>query len=225
MTTDEIREKLNSKKSADRKRGAKEIGKLKIYELVEELYLKYLTEKADTRTWETQCEMIKALGNVDFKKAIPEMEQIVQKNLPHDMITSVSATTYVQLKRSSINDASVVVELLETGSVSVICGAHLALAIDKMIPEEHDIKKILSLSKDINKHKDRIGLEYGLIDSRIYLAIACANWNIELTRDFLNHCIETAYNINSFGKPVINQNLIDVCQNSLKGKFSKAYLS
>ena len=62
------------------------------------------------------------------------------------------------------------------------------------------------------------------MDSRQYLAIACANWNVELTKDFLNHCINTASNINSFGKPVINQNLIDVCQNSLKGKFSKSYL-
>ena len=81
-----------------------------------------------------------------------------------------------------------------------------------------------TLAKDINKHKDRLGHEYGLVDSRKYLAIACANWDIELTRDFLNHCIDTASNISSFGKPVINQSLIEVCQNSLKGKFSKAYL-
>jgi len=37
MTTDEILEKLNSKKSADRRRGAKEIGKVKIVQLGEEL--------------------------------------------------------------------------------------------------------------------------------------------------------------------------------------------
>jgi len=80
------------------------------------------------------------------------------------------------------------------------------------------------LCKDINKHKDRIGQEYGLTDSRKYLALACANWDIELTKEFLNHCINTAVENNSFGKPVVNQNLIDICQNSLKGKFSKGYL-
>ncbi|MFP3599209.1 hypothetical protein [Chryseobacterium sp. SIMBA_029] len=224
MTIDEIIEKLNSKKSADRRRGAKEIGKLKIVQLGEELYQKYVIEKLDKRTWETQYEMIKALGSIEFKKAIEEIEQIVRTNIPHDMITMASGTTYVQLKRKSIHDAAPVLELLEFGSISVIDGALLALAIDQMKPNENEIRKILSYCKDINKHKDRIGHEFGLIDSRQYLAIACANWDIELTKDFLNHCIDTAYDINSFGKPVINQNLIDVCKNSLKGKFSKAYL-
>jgi hypothetical protein len=168
--------------------------------------------------------MIKALGSIDFKKAINEVEQIVQTNIPHDMMTVVSATTFVQLKRKSINDGSPVLELLEFGSVSVIHGALLALAIDQMKPDENEVRKILSYCRDINKHKDRIGHEFGFMDSRQYLAIACANWDIELTKDFLNHCIDTALDINSFGKPVINQNLIDVCQNSLLGKFSKAYL-
>jgi hypothetical protein len=224
MTTDEILEKLNSKKSADRRRGAKEIGKVKIVQLGEELYQKYLIEKLDKRTWETQCEMIKALGSIDFKKAINEIEQIVRTNIPHDMITIVSATSFVQLKRKTIYDGSPVLELLEFGSVSVIHGALLALAIDQMKPEENEIRKILSICTDINKHKDRIGHEFGLMDSRQYLAIACANWDKELIKNFLTHCIETASNISSFGKPVINQGLIDVCQNALKGKFSKAYL-
>jgi hypothetical protein len=224
MTTDEILEKLNSKKSTDRRRGAKEIGKVKIVELGEELYEKYLIERLDKRTWETQCEMIKALGSIDFRKAINEIEQIVRTNIPHDTITIVAGTTYVQLKRKSINDGSPVLELLDFGSVSVVHGALLALAIDQMKPDENEIRNILSLCKDMNKHKDRTGHEFGLMDSRQYLAIACANWDIELTRDFLNHCMDTASDMGRFGKPVINQNLIAVCQNSLKGKFSKAYL-
>jgi hypothetical protein len=224
MTTEEILAKLNSKKSADRRRGAKEIGKLKLSAFGEELYKKYLIERLDERTWETQCEMIKALGSIDFRKAINEIELIVRANIPRDTITSVAATTYVQLKRKSINDGSAVLELLDFGSVSLIHGALLALAIDQMKPDENEIRNILSLCKDIHKHKDRIGYEFGLMDSRQYLAIACANWDLELTRDFLNYCIGTASDISSFGKPVTNQALIDVCQNSLKGKFSKAYL-
>jgi hypothetical protein len=221
MTTDEIIEKLNSKKSPDRRRGAKEIGKLKIHDLGKELYQKYLIEKLDSRTWETQYEMIKALGNINYKNAFSEIEQIVQKNIPHDMITIAAGTAYVQLKRKSINDGNPVLELLVFGSVSLIHGAFLALAVDQMIPGNDEIKKILSLSKDINKHKDRIGHEYGLVDSRRYLAIACANWKTELTKDFLNHCIATAYDISRFDTPVLNQGLVDVCQNSLKENLVK----
>lgn len=224
MTIDEIKEKLTSKKSADRKRGAKEIGKIKAVELGDFLFEKYLIERNDTRTWETQCEMIKALGLLNYTNAISEIELIVKNNIPHDMITTEATIAFVRLKRKNINDGKPVLELLKFGSVSVICGALEVLAIDQMLPDDETIKDILLLSWDINKHKDRVGYEYGLIDSRKYLAIACANWSIELTRDFLNHCIETACEINSFGKSVQDDNLIAVCQNSLKGKFSKSYL-
>jgi hypothetical protein len=68
--------------------------------------------------------------------------------------------------------------------------------------------------------------ESGLTDSRKYLAIACANWDKRLTENFLNHCIETSKHINKFNnKKVSDENLVAVCKNSLKGKYSKAYLS
>ncbi len=94
-----------------------------------------------------------------------------------------------------------------------------------MLPNEKEIKEIIFLCENINKHRDRIGQEYGLIDSRIYLAIACSNWEPKLTKDFLNYCIDTAFNSDILGKPSPNQKLIEVCKNSLKGKFSKRHLS
>jgi hypothetical protein len=224
MTLEEIKAKLFSKKSADRRRAAKEIGKSKIYELADDLYQRYLDEIKDNRTWETQCEMIKALGILNYKQAIEQIEIIVNQNTPHDTITIFAATTYVQLTRESINDAKPILDLFKFGSVSVIHGAVLTLAVDKMTPNPEEIKEILHFCRDINKHKDRIGHEYGLMDVRRYVAIACANWDKTLTIDFLNHCIDTCYEMNSFNRPMKNVGLVEVCQNSLKGKFSKAYL-
>lgn len=223
MTIEEITEKLNSKKSSDRKRAAKEIGKLRLSELGINLYQSYLREKNDKRTWETQTEMVRSFGLIEFKEALVEIERIVKENLPHNMITMAAATTYVQLKRESINDAKPVIELLKFGSVSVIDGALLSLAVDRMMPTNDEIEEIIKRSWDINNHPDRIGYEFGLVDSRIYLALACAHWALDLTADFLNHCIETAVDINRFNKPVENLQLIAVCENSLKGKFSKGY--
>jgi hypothetical protein len=224
MTKEDILTKLQSKKNIDRRRAAKAIGKLKLPEFGEKLYAAYLKEKQDKRTWETQTEMIKSLGLIDHKEAISDVETIVNKNEPHDLITHAAATSFIQLKRDSINDGNVVIDLLSTGSVSVISGALLCLPLDRMIPNEDEIERIIKLSWDINKHPDRIGHEFGLIDSRIYLALACSDWHINLTKDFLNHCINTAFNINRFDKPIENTNLITVCKNSLKGKFSKGYL-
>lgn len=224
MTTEEIKLKLESKKSADRRRASKEIGKLKITDIGNELYNAYLKEKKDDRTWETQSEMIKSLGIIDYKALLSDLEEIVNSNIPHDAITSAAATSYVQLKRESTNDAKPILDLLNFGSVSVISGALFALPIDRMVPPDNEIKSIINKCWDINKHPDRVGYEFGLIDSRIYLALACADWNLSLTKDFLNHCIETAFDISRFDKPVQNTNLIAVCTNSLKGKFSKGYL-
>jgi hypothetical protein len=220
MTVDEIKEKLLSKKSADRLSAAKRISKERIFELADQLFAAYTKEKQDKRTWEPQSEMVKALGVLDYKPAFPDIEKIVRQNIPHDMITMNAATAFVQLKRKDIHDAQPVIELLDFGSTSVIAGALKALAIDKMLPPKKEIEEILQICWDINKHKDRIGHEFGLIDPRIYLAVACASWNLELTKEFLNHCIETAFNISRFDKPVENVQLVEVCKKSLKGKYS-----
>ena len=218
MTNNEIREKLFSKKSADRRRAAKEIGKNNITELGDDLYNKYLEEINDKRTWETQCEMIKSLGIINYKKSFEVIEKIVKQNIPHDMITGCASTAYVQLKRESLNDGKPVLELLNFGALSVIIGALEALAYDKMIPDDETIEKIIKICWDLHKHKDRIE---GSGDGRKYLAIACANWDKKLTEGILNHYIETAYYFDGITK---NDNLIAVCENSLKGKYSKSYL-
>jgi hypothetical protein len=219
MTNDEIREKLFSKKSPDRRRAAKEIGKNKIVEFSDDLYNQYVKERNDKRTWETQCEMIRTLGNLNYRKANNIFEEIVKQNKTHDAITGNATTAYVRLSRKSINDGELVLELIKIGGFSVRGGALWALMIDKMIPSEEIIKELLVLCKD--RHKD---FECGYGDDRKYLAIACANWNIELTKDFLNHCIETAFYYDDFKEEVTDTNLIEVCKNSLKGKYSKAYI-
>ncbi|MDR1284818.1 MAG: hypothetical protein LBJ88_01295 [Campylobacteraceae bacterium] len=210
MTIDETREKLNSKKSSERRRAVIEIGKNKMAELGEELYQKYLEERKDKRTWETQCEMVKALGVIDFKKALEIIEEIVKQNIPHDMITINAALSYVRLKRQSLQDGNLVVELLKFGNFSVIEGAVMALAYDQMKPDNESAEKIIKLSWDWRNEKG-----YG--DNRKYVAIACWNWDKKLTESFLNHCIETA--------DQYDNNLKEICQNSLKGKYSKSYLS
>ena len=224
MNIDETKEKLVSKKSKDRRRAAKEIEKNKLADLADILYQAYKKEVNDKRTWETQVAMITALGVINYKEALADIETIVRENAPLDAITSAAATSFVQLSRKSIEDAAPVIELLRFGSVSVISGALKSLAVDQMQAPINEMKEIIKVSWDINKHKDRIGHEFGLIDSRIYIALACWNWAKEETTPFLNHCIDTAYNISRFDKPVKNTNLINVCTNSLAGKISKGYL-
>lgn len=212
MTTEEIKTKLYSTKSTDRKRAAKEIGKLKLTDFADDLYHAYLKEAKDKRTWETQVEMILALGLLDYKNALPEIEQIVRTNVPNDMITYAAAQSYVRLKRKSLTDASPAIELLQFGRLSTVDGCLNPLGYDKMQPDENQIKELIKLSWDLHKHKDRLGHESGYCDPRYGLAAACAGWDRQLTKDFLEHC---------FGTADRDTPLKYVSENSLKGKYVK----
>lgn len=204
-----IKSKLNSTKSADRRRAAKEIGKLKLADFADDLYQAYLKESKDKRTWETQVEMILALGLLDYKNAIKEIDTIIRVNAPHDMITYAAAQTYVRLKRKSLNDASPVLELLQFGGLSTVDGCLNPLAYDKMLPDENQIKELIKLSWDLHKHKD---CEPGYGDPRYGIAAACAGWDRQLTKGFLEYCLATTDR---------DAPLKYVSENSLKGIYVK----
>jgi hypothetical protein len=221
MIPEELRERLLSKRSADRRSAAKHIAKEQLTSLSETLFTAYTKEKNDRRTWETQVEMIKAIGKLNYRPAFSEIATIVQQNLPHDTITIFAARAYVQLTRTSLNDGKPVLQLLISGGLSVATGALMALSTDRMVPERDDCKDIIRACWDINQHPDRIGHEYGFGDPRNYLAAACAGWEIQLTAGFLHHCISTAFHTSLSGKRVENKALMDICKRSLSGKYTK----
>lgn len=210
MRKEEIIQNLLSKKSKERRKTAKEIGKQKLIEYGEDLFIAYLKE-TDIRTWETQVEMILSLGLINYKLALPNIEAIILINKPHDMITYAAAQTYVRLKRTSLHDAQPIIELLKFGGLSIVDGALNPLGYDKMSPPTKQINELIDLSWDLHKHKDRIGYESNYSDPRYGLAAACAGWDKKLTKSFLMHCIETANKDSS---------LILVSEKSLKGKYA-----
>ena len=210
MTIENIESKLQSPKSDDRRRAAKEIGKAKLTDLGDALYKAYLVEVTDKRTWETQFEMVLALGLIDYRIALEQIEKLVRENKPYDMITRAAAHSYVRLKRHSINDASPALELLQFGGLSTVDGCLNPLGYDKMLPDVIQIKELIRLGWDLHKHKDRLGRERGYSDPRYGLAAACAGWDNQLTKGFLEHCIKT-------GDTPVKY----VAENSLKGKYVK----
>ncbi|MCD8212553.1 MAG: hypothetical protein LUC34_00570 [Campylobacter sp.] len=219
---------INSTRSAQRIRGAKLIRKNGLTELKSELYAAFLKELKDARTWEVKSEMLKTLGALKCDEAMPQIWQIVERNLAADAVTSSATTAYIRLKRAHKDDAREIINLLKTGSYSVALGALTALAIDQMSPSEAEILEILRLSRDIHKHEDRRGREFGLIDPRVYVAIASANWlggvQGEAVREWLNYCKVTAIYHAANGEERVNLRLVEICETVLKGKIPKGYI-
>ena len=151
----ELSEKLRSKRSPERRSAAKKIGKKHITSLGDELLEAYLKEREDKRTWETQTEMIKALGRLDHKAAIPYLKDIVDRDLDADTITAYAALSYIRLTRQSKDDMTVTLTLFEKGSAMVFDGAVMALAYDDVLPTEEQMKRLMSIFRKRRKVYER----------------------------------------------------------------------
>ena len=139
------------------------------------------------------------------------------------MVTFAATRAFVRLTRRDNNDVSGVINLLDKG-ISVVSGALQSLAMEPSSPDLNSVNIILSKTENINKHPQRLGKEFGLIDPRLYVAIAVNYWESENKESYLNHCIQTAFNVDRFGKEILNTQLKQVCENSLIGKPSKGYV-
>ena len=222
MDTIELRNTIQNGKTADLKRAVKFAVKNDIKDVGEDIYQGFLKVKGNPKKWALQVELIKALDTLEFKDASKDLRTLIDEDKPHDMVTMAATTAYVRLTREDKNDVSGIIDLLDKG-ISVVTGALKSLAMEPGSPDVTSVNTILSKTESINKHPQRIGREFGLIDPRIYVAIAANYWESENKESYLKHCIATAFNVDRFGKEVLNTQLKQVCENSLNGKPSKGY--
>jgi hypothetical protein len=200
-----VKKNLIDAKSSVRRKASIEIGNLKMNELGDDLFQAYLEERKDVRTWETQMEMVKALGLIDYKKALEEVKAICEENEKDSMLTIIAAQAYVRLKRKSINDASPAIELLKFGGHSIAEGTYDALGYDKMLPSDEEIIQLIKLSEKVE-----FKVQPQFDDPRYGLAAAAAGWRKDLVSDFLSDCLLSS-----------DEPLKYVAANALKGKYVK----
>jgi hypothetical protein len=205
LTTEEIAliaADLQSSKSEKRRSAAKKAGKNNIVQLGDELYDAYLKERGDKRTWETQTEMILALGRLGYRKALPDLRAIIDRNEPHDMITIAAARSCVRLSRNDSTDAAPVIESMRFGNFSVLSGAMSVLTFDDMMPSVADIETIVGIIDA--KKEEEIAIR-GCGDPREYLLSAMSRWKDPVSEAYvrrfltspakgLRECAEAALN-------------------------------
>lgn len=204
---EQITNQLHSKKSGDRLKAAKTIGKERLTELGSELCEALIKESKDSRTWQVQCEMIRALGILGEKSCIPFIQEICDRNIEEDMITIVAAEEYIRLTRKDLTDVSQLLILLKTAHYSVLSGLLNALGYDKMLPDDNAVKEIIRI---VEERLSNIQITRGFVDPRYGLAAAAAGWKLELVKEFLEKCLQ-----------VDDEPLKYVASNSLKSKYVK----
>jgi len=176
-TTKQLIEQLNDKSSKRRRSAAKKLRKLKDITAGPELSSALIKEIRDKRTWETQYQIIMALGESGHIECLPFLLQISVQEFEAKMIylaigDAIGRLTYI--KNGSISNA---LELLKKKGQNpfLIDGLVRAIAMLKLTPSEDDIEQILNYGNE-QRNDD---------NTRFWVASAAAGWSGKKVEDFL----------------------------------------
>lgn len=140
------------------------------------------------------------------KDIIDFLFQAINSDFIQDgLILKYSVHTYFRLKRTSLNDICPLYDF-NTDIPNINESLLEVLGYDKVVPtieeQERVIKKYFHFGDDFDRRY--------FTDPRYGLAAACAGWNQEIVKDFLQYCIS-----------IKDAPLRYVAENSLKGKYVK----
>lgn len=100
-------------------------------------------EVVDPRTWETQYQLVMAVGECHFIDALPFLKDFASQPLDATMIYVGLGDALVRLQIQSLEDGAPIVDLMRSGNDMLIDGAFRAMAMLRMMPSEDEIKEIL----------------------------------------------------------------------------------
>lgn len=162
-------EQLNDKISAKRRSAAKKLRKLKNKDAGPALLEALKNELKDKRTWETQYQMIMALGESGHTDGLDFLQQLAKQDFEATMLYVAigdSITRLIYLTENSVHKA-IIQMLSNTENPLFSDGILRAIAMQKIVPEEEDINKLLKFA-DSN----------GTPDNNItWIASASAGWH------------------------------------------------
>lgn len=136
-------------------------------------------EIEDPRTWETQYQMIMALGECGYREARPYLEELVKKRLEATAVYTALGDAIVRLSAETENDVRAVLTLKrESSEEPLLDGAFRAVAMLRMLPTRSDITEIID-------HLKHLPSDHYL---RFWVAAAAPGWPPDLIEDFLVTC-------------------------------------
>lgn len=100
-------------------------------------------EVEDPRTWETQYQLVMAIGECQYVDALPFLKDFVVRPLEATMIYVGLGDALVRLQIQSLEDGAPIIELMRSGNDMLIDGAFRGMAILKIVPSEEQIDQIL----------------------------------------------------------------------------------
>jgi HEAT repeat protein len=175
---DELIEQLKDKKSSKRRAAAKKLRKKGDPSSGPALLEAFEKEIKDRRTWETQYQIIMAIGECDFKDGLEPLKRYASTELEATMVYVALGDAIVRLSIKSEEDVSPIYEIMKSNNLMLIDGAFRAMAMLRMIPKKEDISKIIGYVSKLDK-------EHFL---RFWVVAASPGWKNEEVSIFIGDC-------------------------------------
>lgn len=142
---DEIISQLKDKKSPKRRSAAKKLRKLKNIDAGPFLLSALEEELKDLRTWETQYQMVMAIGECGYKPALDFLQALGHRKFEATMVYVAIGDAIQRLSMKNEQDVTAVFDAIDSGNDMLVDGAIRAMAMLKIVPVDLHIEKIIML--------------------------------------------------------------------------------
>lgn len=169
---------LTDKRSPKRRSAAKRLRKLGDPSAGPALLEALQQEVRDPRTWETQYQMIMALGECGYRSALPYLQVLAGQLFEATMVYVALGDAMVRLGRAYADDPQPVLALMRTGNDMLIDGTFRAVAMLQLKLDADAVEHIVHFVANRSP-------EDGL---RFWVAAAAAGWSGPTVEAFLQAC-------------------------------------
>lgn len=199
-------ELLSNPHSAKRRSGAKSLCKFRVQEAGLPLLQALKKEIQDSRTWETQYQMIAAIGECNFQESLPYLLELINKHFEATMVYVALGDAILRLSRKFDDDAEIMMMLLETGNKMLIMGGIQAIAMLRMKLNANILARVISYAQSTYSKDNQDW-------SIIWVLRATPGWQGPLVEDFLQKCSKISFEQ--------NQQIFTATKLALAGKYHK----
>lgn len=174
-----ILEELRSAQSAKRRSAAKKLRKLQDPAAGPALLAALEHELKDARTWETQYQMVMALGECRHREALPLLEDLARRKFDATMVYLAIGDAIVRLSQTGPADVAAVLRIMRGArDPALIEGAFRAMAMLRMMPDDASIAAMIDYARRPGPHEE----------ARFWLAAAAPGWRGPLVEAYLDEC-------------------------------------
>jgi len=173
---------LEHTRSSKRKSGAKRLRKLKVSDASPYLLEALRKEVADPRTWETQYQLIMALGECQGIEAVEFLKELATREFDATMVYMGLGDALVRLASANATVAPTVEKLLESKNTMLIEGGLRAVAMMELELPESLVRNLIEYVSTMPTGDERSNW------SSTWLAAAAAGWRWPGVSQFLQCC-------------------------------------